>query len=75
MPIITIRIEDDLRNNASSVLDALGLDIPTAVRMYLKAIVRENGLPIGTKLTAPAAPAAEDAAAVPDQEAPADSAE
>ena len=36
MPIITIRIEDDLRNNASSVLDALGLDIPTAVRMYLK---------------------------------------
>ena len=57
MPIITIRIEDDLRNNASAVLDALGLDMPTAVRMYLKAIVRENGLPIGTKLTAAAAPA------------------
>ena len=74
MPIITIRIEDDLRNNASSVLDALGLDIPTAVRMYLKAIVRENGLPIGTKLTAPAAPAAEPAvcpacAAAPEPEA------
>ncbi len=74
MPIITIRIEDDLRNNASSVLDALGLDIPTAVRMYLKAIVRENGLPIGTKLTAPAAAAAEPAvcpacAAAPEPEA------
>ena len=57
MPIITIRIEDDLRDNASTVLDALGLDMPTAVRMYLKAIVRENGLPIGTKLTAAVAPA------------------
>ncbi len=52
MPIITVKVEESLRNNASAVLEELGLDIPTAVRMYLKSIVRENGLPICTKLAA-----------------------
>jgi DNA-damage-inducible protein J len=50
MPIITVKVEDSLRNSASAVLEELGLDIPTAVRMYLKSVVRENGLPISTKL-------------------------
>ena len=51
MPIITVKVEDSLRNSASAVLEELGLDIPTAVRMYLKSVVRENGLPISTKLS------------------------
>ena len=66
MPIITVKVEDALKNQAASVLDELGLDLPTAIRMYLKALVRENGVPINTKLTknqnvAPAVPAAPEA--------------
>lgn len=55
MPIITVKVEDALRNQAAAVLDELGLDVPNAIRMYLKSVVRENGLPICTKL--PAVPA------------------
>ena len=66
MPIITVKVEDALKDQASAVLDELGLDLPTAIRMYLKALVRENGVPISTKLTknqnvAPAVPAAPEA--------------
>ena len=50
MSIITVKVEDALKNQAAAVLDELGLDVPTAIRMYLKSIVRENGLPIDTKL-------------------------
>ncbi|MBQ3859440.1 MAG: type II toxin-antitoxin system RelB/DinJ family antitoxin, partial [Clostridia bacterium] len=50
MPIITVKVEDALKDQAASVLDELGLDLPTAIRMYLKALVRENGVPISTKL-------------------------
>lgn len=52
MPILTVRIDETLRSEAADVLDELGLDIPTAVRMYLKAVVREKGLPIATKIDA-----------------------
>ena len=74
MPIITVKVEDALKDQAASVLDELGLDLPTAIRMYLKALVRENGVPISTKLTknqnvAPAVPAAEEPAPV-EEEAP-----
>ena len=32
------------------MLNELGLDVPTAIRMYLNSVVRENGLPFNTKL-------------------------
>ena len=52
--IITLKVDDELKAQANAVLEELGLDAPTAIRMYLKALVRENGLPINTKLpTAP----------------------
>lgn len=52
--IITLKVDDELKAQATAVLEELGLDAPTAIRMYLKSIVRENGLPINTKLpTAP----------------------
>ena len=76
MPIITVKVEDALKDQAASVLDELGLDLPTAIRMYLKALVRENGVPISTKLTknqnvaaaAPTAPAVEEEAPVEKKE-------
>ena len=50
MPLITVKVEEKLKNEAGDVLEELGLDIPTAVRMYLKAVVREQGLPISLTL-------------------------
>lgn len=56
MAIITVKVEEALKNNVAAVLDELGLDTPTAIRMYLKSIIRENGLPISTKLPESAVP-------------------
>ena len=50
--IITLKVDEELKNQAAAVLEELGLDAPTAIRMYLKALVRENGLPMSTKLPA-----------------------
>ena len=77
MAVITIKVDEALKDRSAAVLEELGLDLPTAIRMYLKSVVRENGLPISTKLPAPActkAPAAEEAPAdeTPAEEAPAD---
>ncbi|MBQ3814938.1 MAG: type II toxin-antitoxin system RelB/DinJ family antitoxin [Clostridia bacterium] len=58
MPILTVKVDETLKNDAGAVLDELGLERPTAVRMYLKAVVRENGLPICTSLNGPTAPCA-----------------
>ena len=49
--IITLKVDEELKAQATAVLEELGLDAPTAIRMYLKSIVRENGLPINTKLS------------------------
>lgn len=40
MPVITVTIDEGLKKKAGCILDELGLDIPTAVRMYLKSLVR-----------------------------------
>ncbi len=45
MANLQLRIDDDLKTQASIVLDQMGLDLTTAVRMYLKEIVRSNHLP------------------------------
>lgn len=50
--IISVKVEEELKNAANAILSELGLDVPTAIRMYLKSVVRENGLPISTKLPA-----------------------
>lgn len=45
MANLEVRIDDELIKQSSIVLDQMGLDLTTAVRMYLKEIVRTNRLP------------------------------
>lgn len=47
--LVQVRVDKTLRDDASDILDELGLDIPTAIRMFLKSVVRENGLPLAMK--------------------------
>lgn len=48
---LQIRIEDNLKEQAIALFDRLGLDLPTAVRMFLKRSVAENGVPFDLKET------------------------
>ena len=45
MANLQIRIDDDLRNKAQEIANSMGLDLASAVRMFLCQMVRENALP------------------------------
>lgn len=47
--IMHIRIDKDLKDQALIVLDDMGMDIPTAFRMFLKATIREGRIPFDIK--------------------------
>ena len=46
---LQVRIDDDLKTQATMVYDQLGLDLSTAVRMFLKKSVAVNGIPFEVK--------------------------
>ena len=52
--LLQIRIDDSLKEEASRVFENLGIDTSTAVRMFLKRAVMENGIPF--RMTLPRKP-------------------
>jgi DNA-damage-inducible protein J len=46
MTTIQIRIDDETKISVKRILDELGLDMSTAIKMYLKQIVRNEGIPL-----------------------------
>jgi DNA-damage-inducible protein J len=42
---IQIRIDEQTKSEAASILKEMGLDISTAVKMFLKAVINEKALP------------------------------
>lgn len=48
--LVQIRVEEELKAEASKIYEKLGIDLPTAVRMFLKRSVLENGIPFGMTL-------------------------
>lgn len=45
MGVLQVRVDDNLKNQAAEVLEREGLDLSTAVRMFLKKVVLEEGFP------------------------------
>lgn len=48
--VMQVRIDDELKAQASAVYDELGLDLPTAIRMFLKRSVVVGGVPFSMTL-------------------------
>ena len=48
--IVQFRIDDDLKNDAIKLYDRLGIDLSTALRMFLKRSVSVNGIPFAMVL-------------------------
>ena len=40
------RVEPELKREAAAVLKAAGLDVSTAIRLFLRSVVEKGGLPI-----------------------------
>jgi len=49
MANVQVRVDDNLRAQAQAVAAGMGLDLASAVRMFLTQMVRENGLPFQPK--------------------------
>ena len=66
MATINIRVDDKLKKQAESVLEEIGLSMTSALTIFLKAVVRKNGIPftleIANKETLGALKEAEDIA-------------
>lgn len=45
MANVQIRVDETLRIQAQTVAQEMGLDLSTAIRLFLTQMVRENGLP------------------------------
>lgn len=43
--LLQIRVDDDLKREADELFSDLGLDTPTAVRIFLKHAVKYHGMP------------------------------
>jgi DNA-damage-inducible protein J len=52
--LLQVRVDDELKEEASKVFENLGIDTSTAVRMFLKRAVMENGIPF--RMTMPKTP-------------------
>ena len=42
---ITVRVEDNLKKEASNIFKEIGMDMSTAINVYLKQVIRSNGIP------------------------------
>lgn len=45
MTTLNIRIDEKLKNNASDVLSKMGLDLSSAIKMFLNQVVVKQGVP------------------------------
>ncbi len=50
MATVSFRMEDKLKSQTEAVLNALGLNMTTAITMFAKTIVREQRLPLDLRL-------------------------
>lgn len=49
--VLQVRVEEGLRTQAAAIYEELGIDLQTAVRIFLKRSVVEKGLPFGMTLS------------------------
>ena len=52
MKTLQIRLPDDLRTKADAVFADIGLDMPTAVRLYLTKVVQTRSIPFTLEASA-----------------------
>ena len=47
--LIQARVDTELKNDAVDLFDSLGLDMTTAIKMFLKKCLQEGGIPFEVK--------------------------
>lgn len=50
---LNIRIDKEIKDKAEVIFSELGLNMTTAINMFLRTTIRENGIPFNLKLEMP----------------------
>lgn len=50
---LNIRTDKEIKNQAEQIFSELGLNMTTAVNMFLRTTIREHGIPFSLKLDVP----------------------
>ena len=50
---LNIRTEKDIKDQAEEIFNELGLNMTTAINMFLRTAIREHGIPFELKLDVP----------------------
>lgn len=50
MELIQVRVDSDTKKAAASLFEALGMDLSTAIRSFLKKAIAEGGMPFDMHL-------------------------
>ena len=50
MAVLQVRIDDELKWQSNEILEEIGLDLSTAIRMFLKKVVLARGIPFDTTI-------------------------
>ena len=50
---LNIRMDKDIKEQAEEIFNELGLNMTTAVNMFLRTAIREHGIPFELKLNVP----------------------
>lgn len=48
--VMQVRVDEELKERAAAICDNLGIDLPTAIRIFLKRTVLLNGIPFSMTL-------------------------
>ena len=48
--LVQVRMDTGLRDSANTIFDELGVDMSTAIKMFLKKCVAEGGIPFSLKV-------------------------
>ena len=49
MTQVNIRMDEQVKSQAEVIFDDLGLNMTTAINMFIKKVIRENGIPFDLK--------------------------
>ena len=47
--LIQVRVSEELKKEATDLFEELGIDLSTAIRMFLRTCIREGGIPFTMK--------------------------
>ena len=50
---LNIRIDKEIKNSAEEIFNELGLNMTTAINMFLRTAIREHGIPFELKIEIP----------------------